>query len=327
MKVSSKQYLPLIALNSDNKIVKINNHILRKPMDILSQQSILNENSALITCNYIFNEKVFEWSSHIKAICHPYKKPSKFPDSIPKYLLSESDFCDEHTTPTNCGSAKKRWDFAYFTINSMQGINCKGLYMLPSIEKAATLAGLKGIVVNYGPEIRQGDIEEEYLRRTRKYMKSSKLHIKNKILGQKEICRLVSSVKFVIVPSTRDSSPRIIPEMLVRNVPVLLNKHIYGGWKYLNNDTGLFFSGMSLEDYYKNNNRDNIEIFEFDLSEKMKIMMDSEFKNVSTSYYTQFGFSKTAQRLADVFNKMQASDYKMVCYAEWKNILERFKNA
>ena len=39
-----------------------------------------------------------------------------------------------------------------------------------------------------------------------------------------------------------DASPRILAEGLCLNKPILLNKNIVGGWKYINDKTGEFFN-------------------------------------------------------------------------------------
>jgi GR25 family glycosyltransferase involved in LPS biosynthesis len=48
--------------------------------------------------------------------------------------------------------------------------------------------------------------------------------------------------RFIMVPNYSDASPRVITEALALDLPVLMNKNIYGGWKYINNQTGEFFS-------------------------------------------------------------------------------------
>ena len=38
-----------------------------------------------------------------------------------------------------------------------------------------------------------------------------------------------------------DASPRSATEAMSKNVPLLMNYHIVGGWKYVNDKTGVFF--------------------------------------------------------------------------------------
>jgi hypothetical protein len=57
----------------------------------------------------------------------------------------------------------------------------------------------------------------------------------------REICKS----RFTFIPNIYDASPRTLTQSLSCNVPVLLNKNILGGWKYINKNTGEFFSDKS----------------------------------------------------------------------------------
>jgi len=48
--------------------------------------------------------------------------------------------------------------------------------------------------------------------------------------------------KFLFVPNIFDASPRVIAECMTKDLPVLMNKNILCGSKYINYDTGEFFS-------------------------------------------------------------------------------------
>jgi glycosyltransferase involved in cell wall biosynthesis len=47
--------------------------------------------------------------------------------------------------------------------------------------------------------------------------------------------------KVCFIPNISDASPRVLTESLIKGVPVIVNKNIFGGWKYVCNKTGLFF--------------------------------------------------------------------------------------
>jgi hypothetical protein len=51
----------------------------------------------------------------------------------------------------------------------------------------------------------------------------------------------MNSTRALFCTSIYDASPRIIVESLSLNIPVLLNKNILGGWKYINDETGHLF--------------------------------------------------------------------------------------
>ena len=48
-----------------------------------------------------------------------------------------------------------------------------------------------------------------------------------------------------LIPQVHDASPRVATQGLTNNVPLLTNRHISGGWKYINEQTGEFFTDMS----------------------------------------------------------------------------------
>ena len=54
--------------------------------------------------------------------------------------------------------------------------------------------------------------------------------------------KLYQKAKFVFIPNEADASPRVLTECLSLDVPCLINKNILGGWKYVNNKTGEFFT-------------------------------------------------------------------------------------
>ena len=51
--------------------------------------------------------------------------------------------------------------------------------------------------------------------------------------------------KFLLLPQVYDASPRVAMEAMSLNVPLLMNKNIVGGWKYINDQTGEFFNDIS----------------------------------------------------------------------------------
>lgn len=325
MIVQPNQYSPLIAMRKNGEIVKIPNHVLRKPMEAQLQTRKLHKNSILITCNYIFNEKKFKWSKHIKGICHPFRNTGVFPDHIPKHLFSESDFCDKITTHVESVSKFPKWDFIYFTIDSLQGIHCKGLYMISMIDKAAKQLGLKWLIVNYGPPrspIDGNDPESELLSRVRTFLSKTKVPIINKVLDQKQMCRLVQSSRFVLFPNNRDASPRMIPETIIRDVPVVVNQGIYGGWKYVNPSTGVFFQAPTSSEVLASNWMKREGLYLSNLTNAMTHVLNGKFQ-CSQKFYETFGFRNSCAKLAKIINDISGEDYMYVCYKEWKSLLQR----
>ncbi|CDW72189.1 UNKNOWN [Stylonychia lemnae] len=54
----------------------------------------------------------------------------------------------------------------------------------------------------------------------------------------KEFLGYVGQAEILLITSMSDASPRILTQALALNVAVILNKHIYGGKKYINEQTG-----------------------------------------------------------------------------------------
>jgi glycosyltransferase involved in cell wall biosynthesis len=54
---------------------------------------------------------------------------------------------------------------------------------------------------------------------------------------------LLARSRVLFVPGVLDASPRILTEALALGVPVVVNRQIVGGWKYVNAFTGVFFDG------------------------------------------------------------------------------------
>jgi hypothetical protein len=63
--------------------------------------------------------------------------------------------------------------------------------------------------------------------------------------NQTEFYEYTVQSHFMMVPNVYDASPRVVSQSLALNVPVLMNRNIIGGWKYLNEETGEFFDDMS----------------------------------------------------------------------------------
>jgi len=55
----------------------------------------------------------------------------------------------------------------------------------------------------------------------------------------------VKQSKFLFLPQVHDASPRVATQALALNTPVLMNRNIIGGWKYLNPKTGESFNDIS----------------------------------------------------------------------------------
>jgi hypothetical protein len=148
-------------------------------------------------------------------------------DKVPRLLYSESDTTNPGIYKAS-GYFKKKYDVIY---------DCHSHYTFNKYHKNWKLAK-KCILamIKYGLTVlvigRTGmDTEEENHKR---------LHFKA-FLPQNEFHTLLVESRILFVPSVSDASPRIITESLCLGTPVLVNESIFGGWKYVNDDTGCFF--------------------------------------------------------------------------------------
>ena len=56
-----------------------------------------------------------------------------------------------------------------------------------------------------------------------------------------EELKMYNKSRFIFLPNEKDASPRVLTEALCCDILVLLNKNV-GGWKYVNKNTGEFFT-------------------------------------------------------------------------------------
>jgi hypothetical protein len=324
--VKPETYKKLIAVHK-GKIVKIPNMILRKQSPSEKQNKNLTKNSVCIVCNFRFLEKSMEWSSKIKAICHPFRDCSIFPRGIKKYLFSESDFCDKLITPV-CTIMNKwdreKYDFVYFTLNSREGTRSKGIYTLPLLDCVAGNLNLKGLVIDYSKREtakHKGTIYDDALVKIRKKIKKLKnLTVIKGHFSADEVCAIMLSVKFIFLPSDADASPRMIVEPLVRNKPIVVSSAIYGGWKYINDRNGRFFNAPTIENFMEY--RYNSEQIE-SLTRAMREVMLIDSSNISRDFYEKWGFKNSVKRMANIVYYISGKKYKAVAFREWEFALKK----
>lgn len=193
-------------------------------------------------CNKEQNIKVFgkDVEDYVLGWCHCFRDPDKYIKSgIPKLLMSESDFNSEniHYDP----NLPKLYD--YIAVQPKDNDECTvgwtGYYKnWPLAEKCIKVLsdelGLKGIIVG-----RDG----------------CPVNIKNKDLIETtgfvqhpELTKLMTQSRFILIPNTEEASPRVLTESLATNTPIFVNKDILGGWKYVNDKTGVFFTESTIKE-------------------------------------------------------------------------------
>ena len=155
MHIPPDKYKKLIAVDRKNRIVPIPNKVMRKQRLKEEQDNKLTPNSICIVCNYSYYYKDRGWSDNVRAICHPFREYVMPTGNAKLHLFSESDLCDSLWLDDSVLIENKdryEYDFFIFTIDSTQGVKCKGAHTLPLIAEAAKELGMKGIILDYYPK-------------------------------------------------------------------------------------------------------------------------------------------------------------------------------
>lgn len=173
----------------------------------------------------------FDYVKEIKHWLCCFKDPYVIFSSENEILdVSESDFYDG-----DYNDKEKKYDFIYICnkdsdscpLNGWNAINKNYDLALKCFPIMFNKYNMKGLVIgreNCGLEI-YGDKIEVY-----------------GFLPYYDLQEKIKESRFLFVPNIYDASPRVISECLTKNVPVLMNKNILCGFKYINYETGEFFS-------------------------------------------------------------------------------------
>lgn len=251
--------------------------------------------------------------SGIKTWMHPFRNwEDKLGDHSSQYcMFPESDFMDPYFVQQSNHTAKL-YDFFYLTINAKAGVKFKGLKEFVDI--LPTMCGkfkLKGVVIVYYPAVgtkkRLTNLDKNELDILARYRDSIDF-----IWGwqkQNRLAKIMASCSFGLFPNTKDCSPRTIPECLLRNKPIMVNRKIWGGWHYVDEEnTGSFFDSSDIKSIEK-----AVEIVSRDgLSPK-------EY------FESKFGFEKSTRRLANELLKCydQVKDFSHVYFKPYREIMEQ----
>jgi hypothetical protein len=146
--------------------------------------------------------------------------------------MSESDFYDADNTPT----PEKKYDMIYVCLKDTDSCPADGwnavnrnyklaLECFPILINEFNMKILVVGRVNCGLEVLYGD----------------KIEIVD-FLPYHEFQQKIRESKCLFVPNVYDASPRVISESISKNVPVLMNRNILCGSKYITHETGELFN-------------------------------------------------------------------------------------
>lgn len=172
--------------------------------------------------------------------CHGVRDPKQIgldKNKKPLLFFSESDIVTQDHKPIR----KKKYDFLYSCLKD----NDKCTYGWQAENRNWKLAkkclpimcekfGLKGCLV--------GRLNCDYTPKCKDSLTILGNPDNEGKLEYNQFMKTMAQCKFLFLPNIRDASPRVLTEALVLDVPVLVNKNIYGGWKYVNESTGEFFN-------------------------------------------------------------------------------------
>lgn len=233
--------LPIVSLGaffrSDADKARYNEYVQRgiKVIGITSYKSFPLKITDISEDKYHLTDD-FNYVGNIKNWLCCFRNASDFGFTNQNKLSnqSESDFYDVDET-----TADKKYDFIYICnkdsdacdINGWNAINRNYRLALSCFPIMINEMGLKGLIVGRvkcGLEEKYGDMIET-----------------TDFLPYHELQTKMRQSRFLFVPNVLDASPRVVSECLIKGVPVLMNKNILCGYKYINSETGAFFTDES----------------------------------------------------------------------------------
>ena len=171
-------------------------------------------------------------SAHPEAWAHCFRCPEELSAAVPNVFLPLSDFTDPLlVSPESVGAGMAReYDFIYVCQAGSASEQVKGWELarrcLPIL---AGDLGLRGLLVGRAEIAELDDLGC-----------ADRLDVVGE-LPWPELMRRFAASRFLFVPNGLDPSPRVIAEALLMGTPVLVNRHILGGWHQVNPFTGAFF--------------------------------------------------------------------------------------
>jgi len=173
---------------------------------------------------------------------HMMREPEKFfPPHVKLLLMSQSDFA----LPYPGRRAEKKYDFIYSGSDQDVHNDCEGwssfaknwTFAKQALEVMCGEYGLTGVLV----ATKDKQNKKACTIPTSCHGKV----LQTQYIPQNEFFDYMRQSRWVFFPQVHDASPRVTTQALMHDLPMLMNWHIAGGWKYLNEKTGEFFHDMS----------------------------------------------------------------------------------
>jgi hypothetical protein len=171
-----------------------------------------------------------DYESLCEVWCHCFRDPNRFlSTTIPRALISVSDFTDyRRISPETIrlDEQGETFDFVYAGATEPWKREIKNWKMAGRcIPLICREMGLRCMVIG-AP--------------TADFPSSAGVRF-SPPLPWKEFLSRLAGARFLFLPNELDASPRILAEALCLNIPLVVNRNVLGGWKYVNRFTGSFF--------------------------------------------------------------------------------------
>ena len=179
----------------------------------------------------------FDYVNNIDTWLYCMRNYSKYGFDEKKHNLLEMSESDFYTAEEDLiKTTEKKYDFIYICLKDTDKCPLDGWQAkvrnynlaLKALPILCNQFGLKGLLVG-----RVGcGLEAQY---------PSQIETTD-FLPYSELQQKIRESRFLFVPNISDASPRVVAESLIKNIPVLMNINILCGFKYINEETGVFFS-------------------------------------------------------------------------------------
>ena len=226
------------------------------------------------------NYKKYKYKEITDGWIYGFRNPHDyFPPGMPKLFASESDWSDCNYVKPDPKITEKKYDFIYIclkvneknkTCDDWATYNKNWKLAQKCLKIMCNKYKLRGLLIGRKDcKLPEGCNE---LMETTNMVKYADLR------------HMYQKSKFIFIPNEKDASPRVLSEALCMNIPTLINKNILGGWKYINDKTGQFFTS------------------EKDIGKNIEIIMDgiNKKKYEPRQYFiSNFGPKKSGKRLKE----------------------------
>jgi len=187
-----------------------------------------------------------DYCSMFPGFLHMMRDPEKcFPPTTKHLLMSQSDF-SLPDFPERDYSVPRNYDFTYSGSDCDVHSDCNGWcgwsknfsFVREALKMMCGEYKLKGVLVASKDKANKTACS---IPASCKGLITQTPYLPN----QQDYFTYLKQSRFAFLPQIHDASPRVSTQALALDVPILMNYHIMGGWKYVNEKTGEFFHDMS----------------------------------------------------------------------------------